>query len=118
MIRLTAGLGALILLVAMLGRYRQLHDSPSAIVLIWGTTFVATVLLVWRERNHAVANRKGAEEHARFIAAAETSPDAFFILDSVRNRAGDIVDFRYVYVNSHAEDLLNTPRETLLKQDM
>jgi diguanylate cyclase (GGDEF)-like protein/PAS domain S-box-containing protein len=73
---------------------------------------------VWRERNQTVAHRKAGEAHARFIAAAETSPDAFLILDSVRNSAGDIVDFRYVYANSHAVELLKTPRETILKQNM
>jgi hypothetical protein len=31
------------------------------------------------------------------------SPDAFFIFDSVRNQAGDIVDFRFVYVNARRE---------------
>jgi len=36
----------------------------------------------------------------------------------VRNLAGEIVDFRYAYINSHAEKLLNRPRQTLLRQDM
>ncbi len=113
-----AGLAALFILVARLGEGRQTATSQTVNVFIWGTTFLATILLVWRERNQAVAHRKASEEHARFIAAAETSPDAFFILDAVRNKAGDIVDFRYLYVNSHAGELLKTPREGLLNQDM
>jgi diguanylate cyclase (GGDEF)-like protein/PAS domain S-box-containing protein len=36
----------------------------------------------------------------------------------VRNLAGEIVDFRYAYINSHAEKLLNRPRQALLRQDM
>jgi diguanylate cyclase (GGDEF)-like protein len=36
----------------------------------------------------------------------------------VKNAIGDIVDFRYKYVNSHAEELLKTPREKLLDQGM
>lgn len=111
--RLLAGLAALFILVAMLSEGHGSDASPVANAFIWGTTFLTTILLVWRERNQAVIHRKSREEHARFIAAAETSPDAFFILDSLRNRAGDIIDFRYVYVNSHAEELLRTPRESL-----
>ena len=92
--------------------------SPVANAFIWGTTFFATILLVWRERNQTAAHRRATEEDARFIAAAETSPDAFFIFDAVRNTADDIVDFRFVYVNSHAEELLKTPRTRLLNQDL
>ena len=87
-------------------------------MVIWATVFLATLLLVWRERNEARAHRRAGEEHARFIAAAETSPDAFYILDAVRSSAGEIADFRYIYVNSHAEALLETPREKLLRQQM
>lgn len=118
LIRFAAGLAALFILVAKIGEGRRNPSSPTVSVFIWGTTFLATILLVWRERNQALAHCKASEEHARFIAAAESSPDAFFIFDSIRNVTGDIVDFRYVYVNSHAEELLKTPRETLLNQGM
>src|ERR1035437_8071779 len=117
-IQLTAGIVALFILVPMLGEGRGTAASSLAKAFIWGTAFLTTILLVWRERNQAAANRRANEEHARFLAVAETSPDAFFILDSVRNRDGDIVDFRYVYVNSHAEKLLMKPRETLLQENM
>jgi diguanylate cyclase (GGDEF)-like protein/PAS domain S-box-containing protein len=113
----TTGSFALLLLVA-LAESRRALGSSTASAFIWGTTFLAVVLLVWRERNLSVANRRADEEDARFIAAAETSPDAFFILDAVRNKADDIVDFRFVYVNGHAEGLLKTPREKLLDRDM
>ena len=114
---MTTGSFALLLLVA-LAESRRALGSSTASAFIWGTTFLAVVLLVWRERNLSVANRRADEEDARFIAAAETSPDAFFILDAVRNKADDIVDFRFVYVNGHAEGLLKTPREKLLDRDM
>jgi diguanylate cyclase (GGDEF)-like protein/PAS domain S-box-containing protein len=105
----------------LLARLRQGQDasnSPLVDVLIWSTILLATVLLVWRERNHAVANRRAKLEHARFIAAAETSADAFFILDAVRTDSDEIVDFQFIYANSHAAELLNTPREALLKNNM
>jgi len=117
LIRLTAGLAALFLLLVRLGEGRHTAGS-TAETFIWGTTLLAIALLVWREKNHAVAHRHASEDHARFIAAAETSPDAFYIFDSVRNPAGDIVDFRFKYVNSHAEELLMTPRAKLLKKDL
>lgn len=85
---------------------------------LWGAVFLTIILLVWREKNQTLAHRMAGEESALFIAAAETSPDAFFIFDAVRTSAGDIVDFRFIYLNSHAEDLLTTPRAKLLKQDM
>src|ERR1017187_1437349 len=117
-IRLTAGVAAVLLLVWRLAQGGQAPLSPVANAFIWGTTFFATILLVWRERNQTAAHRRATEEDARFIAAAETSPDAFFIFDAVRNTADDIVDFRFVYVNSHAEELLKTPRTRLLNQDL
>jgi len=119
LIRLTAGLGALFLLVGRLG---ERSHTPLALAaanaFIWGTTFLAIVLLVWRERNQSQTQRNASREHARFIAAAETSPDAFFIFDSIRNAAGDITDFRFKYVNNYAEELLKTPRAQLLDREM
>jgi diguanylate cyclase (GGDEF)-like protein/PAS domain S-box-containing protein len=119
LIRLTAGLAALFLLVGRLGE--QSHTPvalAAANAFIWGTTFLATILLVWRERNHSQSQRSASEDHERFIAAAETSLDAFFLLDSVRNPAGDIVDFRFRYVNTYAEELLKTPRAQLLGREL
>jgi diguanylate cyclase (GGDEF)-like protein/PAS domain S-box-containing protein len=117
-IRVTAGLAALLLLVWRVVAARHAATSPIVNAFIWGAVFLTTVLLVLRERNQTVAYRRADEEDARFIAAAETSPDAFFIFDAVRNTTDDIVDFRFVYVNSHAEEILKTPRAILLNQDL
>lgn len=43
------------------------------------------------------------EERGRFQAAAETSRDAFYMMDSVRDAKGVIRDFRFRYVNAEAE---------------
>jgi diguanylate cyclase (GGDEF)-like protein/PAS domain S-box-containing protein len=111
------GLVALVLLVA---RVSWGHDTPppAASTLIWATALLATVLLIWRERNQTVAHYRTLEEHSRFIAAAETSPDSFYILDAVRGATGEIVDFSFVYVNSHAEVLLGKPRQELLRKGL
>jgi diguanylate cyclase (GGDEF)-like protein/PAS domain S-box-containing protein len=112
------GLTALFILLARLGQGREVQTSPLVNILIWSTILVATVLLVWREHNQAILNRRAKLEHARFIAAAETSADAFFILDAVRGASGEILDFHYIYANNHAAELLNTAREELLNRNM
>jgi PAS domain-containing protein len=119
LIRLTAGIVGLCLVLQRLGNQSHTTVAMSAAsAFIWGSVFLVVLLLVWRERNHSVANRRASQENARLIGAAETSPDAFSICDSIRNATGDIVDFRYKYINSHAEELLKTPREELLDQGM
>jgi len=112
------GLSALLVLLARISEDLPGKSSMAADVLIWSTILVTTVLLVWRERNHARENHRTSMEHQRFIAAAETSTDAFFILDAVRARSGEIVDFQYIYVNSHGAELLKRSREELLNSQM
>jgi len=117
-IRLVSGLAAVFVLLARLEEGRHTPNSLLLDVLLWSTTLVATVLLVWRERNHGLANRRAKKEHARFIAAAETSTDAFFILDAVQSQSGHLCDFQYIYLNSSAAELLNRSREELLNREM
>ncbi len=52
------------------------------------------------------------EERTRFLAAAETSLDAFSILDAMRDGSGKITDFRFTYANANASLLLES-RESL-----
>jgi diguanylate cyclase (GGDEF)-like protein/PAS domain S-box-containing protein len=117
-IRLTTGLVALFLLVWRLEVDARTLSSSGIRIFIWGAVFLTTILLVWREKNNSAAHRRASEEDARFIAAAETSSDAFLLLDPVKNALGDIVDFRFVYANAHAEEILETPRANLLNQDL
>ena len=71
---------------------------------------------LWREYGRA-AKRKGAEEsQLQFLAAAETSLNAFCLVECVRNAAGAIIDFRVLYVNANAEQLVGRPRTELLGQ--
>lgn len=58
----------------------------------------------------AIARR----EHDRFLAAAESSLDDFYIFDGVPDASGRIVDFRFSYINPNAERRLHTQRESLL----
>jgi len=54
------------------------------------------------------------EERQRFLAAAEGSMDAFYILDSVRDGSGAIRDFSFRYVNPVTERRFNAARRELL----
>jgi len=74
------------------------------------------VWALWREYGRAAKSRGAQEAHSPFLAAAETSLDAFGLLESVRNDAGEIVDFRILYVNANGERMVGRPRSELLGQ--
>jgi diguanylate cyclase (GGDEF)-like protein/PAS domain S-box-containing protein len=54
------------------------------------------------------------KEHEQFVAAAESSLDAFYILESARDETGEIIDFRFAYLNANAEKRLRLLREHLI----
>lgn len=54
------------------------------------------------------------KEHDKFMAAAESSLDDFYIFDGIPDSSGKIVDFRFTYINPNAERRLNTSRESLI----
>jgi diguanylate cyclase (GGDEF)-like protein/PAS domain S-box-containing protein len=73
---------------------------------------------LWHKYGHTVKVKAAQEAHSQFLAAAETSLDAFGLLDAVRNDAGEIVDFRIMYVNANGERLVGRPRSDLLGQTL
>jgi PAS domain S-box-containing protein len=51
---------------------------------------------------------KSSELNAsRFLAMVDGGNDAFYVLESVRNTAGDILDFRFTFLNVKGEQLLS-----------
>lgn len=50
------------------------------------------------------------QSEARFRALQETSIDGFMLLESVRDERGVIVDFRWLYANGAAEQIVGQPR--------
>ncbi len=54
------------------------------------------------------------KEHEKFIAAAESSLDDFYIFDGIPDASGEIVDFRFSYLNPNAERRLDTSRQKLV----
>jgi diguanylate cyclase (GGDEF)-like protein/PAS domain S-box-containing protein len=86
--------------------------SSTIIIMISGTAIAVWAL--WREYSR-VGKMKGAElAHSQFLAAAETSLDAFGLFESVRDEAGRISDFRVLYVNANVERLVGQSRSELL----
>jgi diguanylate cyclase (GGDEF)-like protein/PAS domain S-box-containing protein len=57
-------------------------------------------------------------EHEQFVVAAESSLDAFYIFESVRDDSDEIVDFRFSYVNANGEQRLRLPRKRLLGRSL
>lgn len=76
------------------------------------TAGVAAILprLVGMKSSNVLAQR----EHDRFLAAAESSLDDFYIFDGVADSSGTIVDFRFSYINPNALRRLQAGRESIL----
>ncbi|HEX9198473.1 MAG TPA: EAL domain-containing protein [Acidobacteriaceae bacterium] len=58
------------------------------------------------------------KEHEKFVVATESSLDAFYIFESVRDDAKNIVDFRISYVNENGEQSIGKPRAELLGRNL
>ena len=59
-------------------------------------------LWLWQ---HARMRRSARRAQETYAAAAEANPDAFYVLHSVRDGAGKIVDFRIIATNGRAEQM-------------
>jgi diguanylate cyclase (GGDEF)-like protein/PAS domain S-box-containing protein len=114
-----AGLSALLVWIAFGQYWRVNHGAHlgalTAVFMALAGTSVA-VWALWRQYGRTAKLRGAQEAHSQFLAAAETSLDAFGLLESVRNDAGAIVDFRIQYVNANGERLVGRPRSELLGQ--
>lgn len=77
------------------------------------TTAVALPFLVpkagslLQEASCSIANER------RFLAASESSNDAFYILESVRNAQGEIFDFRFAFSNETGARLISSTPQFL-----
>jgi diguanylate cyclase (GGDEF)-like protein len=74
----------------------------------------AYAILPWLINVITLPSARSRMEHARFLAAAESSLDDFYIFDGVPNETGEIVDFRFNYLNPNAERRLNLTRHELV----
>ena len=69
-----------------------------------------------RIRKFLVTMRQSQRNEARFIAASESSLEAFYTLQAVRGTNGQIIDFEFTYINSNGEKLVGLPREEIIGQ--
>ena len=81
-----------------------------------GVGAVGALWSLWREHNRNVGRRASDEANSKFLAAVETSLDAFSILESVRDKSGEIVDFRIQYANANAEKMTGILRSEMVGQ--
>ena len=92
-----------------LGPDLQMVRAAAAVVVAMG----AAVLFPY-VRSMIDAVISADEDREKFLAAAESSLDAFYILESVRDQAKNIVDFRFTYANVNGEQRLDRQRAELL----
>jgi diguanylate cyclase (GGDEF)-like protein/PAS domain S-box-containing protein len=92
------------------------HPGALAAIFLSGAGVVAGLWFVLRRRDRTVERRVAEEAHSKFMAAAETNLDAFSILECVRNGSGEIIDFRFIYVNANTERMMGRSRSELLEE--
>lgn len=83
-----------------------------ASLLILRGQLVPVLVALDRSRQAAIAGMAKAE------AAMESNVDGFFILESMRDKAGEIVDMRYVTMNAAGEKILARPRAEVIGRGM
>ena len=91
-------------------------EMASATLAVVSAGIVAA--LVGRTRNFLVTARQSQRNEARFIAASESSLEAFYTLQSVRGKDGKIDDFEFTYLNRNGEKLIGFPREEVIGQQL
>jgi len=92
------------------------HLGALTAVLLALAGLAVAVWALWHEHDRVAKLRGAQEAHSQFLAAAETSLDAFCILECLRNDAREIIDFRILYVNANAERLAGRSRAELVGQ--
>jgi diguanylate cyclase (GGDEF)-like protein len=107
-------------IVGLLATFRQDLNFSAQAEMISATLAVVSAgivaALVGRTRDFLATARKSQQNEARFIAASESSLDAFYTLQAVRGSDGQIIDFEFTYLNSNGEKLIGLPREEIIGQ--
>ncbi|MBD1909730.1 MULTISPECIES: PAS domain S-box protein [unclassified Leptolyngbya] len=105
---------------------------PSAAILTLIVFSLVTLLVSFLEIDLRMMNRRShrhflalkqteaalQESYARFQAAAEGSFDAIYILRSVRDKTGAIVDFEFVDLNQRGANLISLNKKDVIGQKL
>ncbi|HEU4636454.1 MAG TPA: EAL domain-containing protein [Edaphobacter sp.] len=76
--------------------------------------FAAAAWFAWRDRRSAKRYKEREQEYSRFVAAAQASLDGFSILEAIRDSRGEIQDFRILYVNETAQQLVGKKQQDIV----
>jgi diguanylate cyclase (GGDEF)-like protein len=99
---------------------RQLQVMVVSLAALAGASLLLVSVRVGRLLRRLVESRRAARANeARFLAAAESGLDGFYILESLRDAQGRIADFRVAYVNENGARLISPlSKEQLLGQPL
>jgi diguanylate cyclase (GGDEF)-like protein/PAS domain S-box-containing protein len=76
-------------------------------------TAIVLPFLVPKIQKLFLESENSRRNERRFLAASNSSKESFFILESVRDGAGEITDFRFAVVNENGARLLSETPESL-----
>jgi diguanylate cyclase (GGDEF)-like protein/PAS domain S-box-containing protein len=86
---------------------------------IAATVFVAGLPISVRRLTLIVRDTtRSRDNELRLIAAAESSADSVILYDSIHDSAGEIRDFRFIFLNSNAEQLIGMSRDQILGKNL
>ncbi|RXH55343.1 sensor domain-containing diguanylate cyclase [Granulicella sibirica] len=92
--------------------HEEILQAAFALIAATVTALIAAAILHRVQPSESSAATR--IEHERFLAAAESSLDDFYIFDGIPSAAGEIVDFRFSHINPNAERRLKVQRGELL----
>jgi diguanylate cyclase (GGDEF)-like protein/PAS domain S-box-containing protein len=128
-IRWVAGAFLVFLITDLLNRELALSsfssDYPWIIRILAGagsiaaTVFVAGLPISVRRLTLIVRDTtRSRDNELRLIAAAESSADSVILYDSVHDVAGEIRDFKFIFLNGNAEQLIGVARDQILGKNL
>jgi PAS domain S-box-containing protein len=85
-----------------------LSDDVRIIAAVASLTTAVTLPFLFPDVKRLLELAKSSWLNAsRFLAMVDGGNDAFYLLESVRDTAGDIVDFRFTFLNAKGEQLIS-----------
>ncbi len=83
------------------------------------TVFIAGLPISVRRLTLIVRDAtRSRDNELSLIAAAESSADSVILYDNVYNKAGEICDFKFIFLNGNAEQLLGIDRSHVLGNNL
>ena len=96
-----------------LGPELQMVRAAAAVVVAMGAAILFPYV-----RSMIGAVISAGRDREKFVAAAESSLDSFYVFESLRNEANQILDFRFTYANANGEERLDQTRAELAGKNL